>query len=754
MHFRLAVVTLNQWALDFEGNTRRIIDSITESYESGAIYRVGPELEVSGYSVEDGFYDGDTVFHCWQSLSEILKQTKSYDIVIDVGMPVHFNSLYNCRVICYKGRILFIRAKTSLAKEGIYREHRYFSAWPSAVGPIPFRLPDYMSPIDQDRYVPFGANFVLDLHDASLDLRRTLRVGWEICQELWDIKNVSSELYDNFGCHLVVNSSGSYWELRKLDHINTMIQGVSLRAGACYAYSNLVGCDGQRYVFSGKSCIYDRGDLVKMMRVDPRRLFKKMHIIYHDIDPQEISEHRAQMGIRPSTGSGTAKLVWDLLVNASRCGEIDQTYKVLELNLSRPYDQGNLKAKYTMHPDLKLTEEVAKSNLGVPARFEHEINCYVSLWLWDYLRRSNMRGFMVPLSGGLDSCSVAILVYCLCSHLHRMIMEDDQSVLAYVKNCLRIPEEEVKTRLATPAQICGLILKCCYLKTRFSGPDTESRARSLCQAIGANFSVVSIDGIYEQCLQFKQQTDTTQDQANLLEQNLQARLRMTMTYYLSEGSRIVLATGNVDEAIMGYLTKYDCSSADINPIGGLCKDDLKSFLKYCCSSLFKTHKQLVEVLQAIIDAPPSAELTGPEQRDEDEMGITYDEISVLGKVRRGIFGCCGPRGAFRRVWRNREKPPFCTKIRCLGGPKNPNQMAVELGELIKRFYLRYVGNRHKLTVLTPALHAETYSPDDNRFDHRQILFPPMSKQFDCINQMVSNICMYGCMDVPQVFGAK
>lgn len=41
----------------------------------------------------------------------------------------------------------------------------------------------------------------------------------------------------------------------------------------------------------------------------------------------------------------------------------------------------------------------------------------------------------------------------------------------------------------------------------------------------------------------------------------------------------MLGSGNVDEALRGYMTKYDCSSADINPIGGFSKVDLKSFLK-------------------------------------------------------------------------------------------------------------------------------------------------------------------------------
>ena len=38
-----------------------------------------------------------------------------------------------------------------------------------------------------------------------------------------------------------------------------------------------------------------------------------------------------------------------------------------------------------------------------------------------------------------------------------------------------------------------------------------------------------------------------------------------------KGFLLVLGSANVDEALRGYMTKYDCSSADINPIGGICK---------------------------------------------------------------------------------------------------------------------------------------------------------------------------------------
>lgn len=72
-------------------------------------------------------------------------------------------------------------------------------------------------------------------------------------------------------------------------------------------------------------------------------------------------------------------------------------------------------------------------------------------------------------------------------------------------------------------------------------------------------------------------------------QNIQARLRMVLSYLFAQlmlwvrnrsGGLLVLGSANVDEALRGYMTKYDCSSADVNPIGGISKTDLKKFLVY------------------------------------------------------------------------------------------------------------------------------------------------------------------------------
>lgn len=68
-----AVSTLNQWALDFDGNKERIFESILEAIDAGAAFRTGPELEICGYSCEDHFYESDTFLHSWEVLADLLK---------------------------------------------------------------------------------------------------------------------------------------------------------------------------------------------------------------------------------------------------------------------------------------------------------------------------------------------------------------------------------------------------------------------------------------------------------------------------------------------------------------------------------------------------------------------------------------------------------------------------------------------------------------------------------------------------------
>ena len=152
---------------------------------------------------------------------------------------------------------------------------------------------------------------------------------------------------------------------------------------------------------------------------------------------------------------------------------------------------------------------------------------------------------------------------------------------------------------------------------------------------------------------------------NLALQNVQARMRMILSYLFAQlilwargrsGGLLVLGSANVDESLRGYLTKYDCSSADVNPIGGISKTDLKRFLSYAAV------EYELRSLESILAAPPTAELEPLRegrlvQTDEQDMGLTYAELSDLGRLRKQ--SACGPYSTFCKLihsWKSSNTP--------------------------------------------------------------------------------------------------
>jgi len=106
-------------------------------------------------------------------------------------------------------------------------------------------------------------------------------------------------------------------------------------------------------------------------------------------------------------------------------------------------------------------------------------------------------------------------------------------------------------------------------------------------------------------------------------------------------------------------------------------------------------------------APPTAELEPirPDyvQTDEADLGMTYDELSRFGTLRK--------------VWRMGPVSMFRALVH-----EWAHMSPGEVADKVKRFFRRYAANRHKMTTITPSYHAENYSPDDNRFDLRQFLY--------------------------------
>ena len=68
------------------------------------------------------------------------------------------------------------------------------------------------------------------------------------------------------GVDFIVNGSGSYFELRKAYVAIDLVLAATRKCGGCYLFSNLRGCDGQRILFNGGSCIALNGQVVARTR--------------------------------------------------------------------------------------------------------------------------------------------------------------------------------------------------------------------------------------------------------------------------------------------------------------------------------------------------------------------------------------------------------------------------------------------------------------------------------------------------------
>ncbi|CAE7943157.1 nadsyn1 [Symbiodinium sp. KB8] len=605
---KVATCNLNQWAMDFKGNLERVKESIKEAKAQGCSFRTGPELEITGYGCEDHFLENDTFLHAWSSMADLLKTDLTDGILCDIGMPVmHRNVPYNCRVWVVNRSILGIRPKIFLANDGNYREMRWFTPWHIDPGNPGFgELEEYFLPreiaeITGNAKVPFGI-FAVSTKDTCL--------ATETCEELFtpDAPHIKLALD---GVEIIANGSGSHHQLRKLDKRIDLVRGATSKSGGVYLYANVKGCDGGRLYFDGCCMVWSNGKL--LAQGTQFGMLDEIEVVVATVNLNDVRSMRSNFIARSYQASSTPT-VHRVEVDFSLC-----------------------------HPDPLSISESQPIEPKIVNPME-EIAYGPSAWLWDYLRRSGQRGYFLPLSGGADSSSTAALVGIMCQRVFRELTEGTERskalVLADIRKVTRRP-------FYTPPSwqdFCGKIFVTCYMASEHSGSETRSRAENLAKQIGANHTSIAIrpitDGIvkvFQQC-QFesdkidksKVKADATWNQSgteDIALQNIQARSRMVMAYFMAQlmpwatdkamkgevgpgwGSLLVLGSANVDEALRGYYTKYDCSAADINPIGGINKRDLKAFLKWAAK------EKGIGELEKVANAVPTAELRPDKAHD-------------------------------------------------------------------------------------------------------------------------------------------
>lgn len=254
---------------------------------------------------------------------------------------------------------------------------------------------------------------------------------------------------------------------------------------------------------------------------------------------------------------------------------------------------------------------LSKNGLGVaitptivakPHTPEEEIAYGPACWLWDYLRRSGAAGFFVPLSGGIDSCATATIVFSMCRIVIRAIEEGNQVVIDDVRRIAAFSTVDPKTGLRelpkTPEKLCNQIFYTCFMgMENQSSTETRQRAKLLAEKIGSYHTDINIDetfnatknlltqatgfepkfkGKFAQLKYYKKIKKSLtlctvhggSHTSNIALQNIQARNRMVIAYYFAQtlcevrersggGSCLVLGSSNVDECLRG------CKSSEV-----------------------------------------------------------------------------------------------------------------------------------------------------------------------------------------------
>ena len=680
---KVASCTLNQWAMDFEGNKQRIIESLRQCVREKANIRIGPELEITGYGCEDHFLEEDTVIHSWEVLADIITHKEDFTahMLCDFGMPVNFRGIiFNCKVLVYQRKILLIRPKIAIANDGNYGESRYFTAWTKGYELEEFTIPSFLAYELKQQTCKFGVA-IIQYND--------LTYAPEICEELWIPYSPSIDLA-MAGCLVIGNSSGSHFQIGKHQRRKELIEEASKKNGGLFIYSNMVGCDGGKLYFDGGSFVVLNGKLIANGR---RFILEEVEVIFAIADLNEVISYRS--GIK------------------SRC--IQSLQKEIKI-------QRIIVNDYLLKNNYNLFTNPFKEIESKQYTFIEEIQYAPSCWLWDYLRRSSASALFLPLSGGADSATVAMIVSLLCKHIYTRITEYKDE---FVLNELRRIVNDVNYYPKSSKEICGLLFVTAFLETKHSTEINKCNSKQIADEIGSYHIEINIENIVNAFLDvfeqaFKRRPQSEKEGGSIIEdkqiQNLQGRIRMIMNYMIAglipwiqqrkHSFLLVLSSGNLDELITGFLTKYNSSSGDLNPIGSISKVRLRTFLEYCYNDL--GFASIGNVLKAI----PNEEHT--------ISSLTYKELSSMGMLRKDYK--CGPYSMFRRlmtIWLDKKKEDVLQKV--------------------KIFFQLYAKNRHKVTAITPSLHCESYSIDDSRYDLRPFLYNTSWKfQFNQIDNLINS----------------
>ena len=640
---KIAGSCVNQTPLDWSGNSRRLISVIQEAQNQHVDILCLPELAISGYGCEDAFFSH---FVIEQAEKELLKiAAVCHNIVVSVGLPiVHENCLFNTVCLIQNCQILGFVAKQDLAGDGIHYEPRWFKAWEPNI-------------IATHRIA--GKNYPLGDLIFEID---GVRIGFEICEDAWNGVRPAQKHYLN-NVDVILNPSASHFAFGKTIVREKLVTEASRSYCCTYVYSNLLGNESGRIIFDGEILISQNGNLLIRNK---RFSFQEYQIISTIIDITGIRKFRKKsFNFKPN------------------------------LNVSTIYGVAEIPTK-EYHYDFNAVS----SNLHSFESKEEEFYRAEILALFDYMRKSYSRGYVLSLSGGADSSACAVLVAKMFEEVKNEL--GDNVFLEKLKYC----------KLNSQRPLIEQLFLCVYQATENSGQQTFQSAKELATGLGAEFYNWNIQAHldnYHKMVEESIGRELNWKDDDITLQNIQARVRAPGIWMMANlRGGLLITTSNRSEAAVGYATMDGDTCGGLAPLGGIDKAFLIHWLKWAEKNLNIKQLSYVNSLQ------PTAELRPVEMAQTDETDLMpYPILDLI--ERHAIRDYQSPIEIFR-------------SIRGIA----PDNL---LKSYIRKFFTLWARNQWKRERYAPSFHLDDKNLDPKTWCRFPILSSSFAEELSSLEQL-------------------
>ena len=564
-------------------------------------------------------------------------------MVVSVGLPLrHVGAIYNVAALVADGRLLGFVGKQNLAGDGLHYEPRWFKPWPHATQAV-YSL--------HEQPIPIG-DLIFDIGGV--------RIGFEICEDAWVANRPGAELSVH-GVDIVLNPSASHFAFDKHEVRKRFVLEGSRAFSVCYVYANLLGNEAGRSIYDGDAMIASGG---RMLAKGPRFAYADAVVTtaVADIDENRLAKSRTS-SLFPVVRFAPGSVVISQFTWPDR--------SVVATNRTAapvPLETGDAWESSEHHKEEEFTRAIA-------------------LGLFDYLRKSRSRGYVVSLSGGADSAAVAILASLSVQWPHAELGPE-----AWWKKLEHIPGLQPDTDL--PTAVSQLLL-CAYQSTRNSGDVTRQAARDVASVIQANFLELDVDDIVEDYVNLVSAAigrPLSWDADDLALQNIQARSRGPSIWMLANvRGALLLATSNRSEAAVGYATMDGDTCGGLSPIAGIDKAFLRQWLSWM-ENHGPTGSPAWPALSAVNQQQPTAELRPQAAGQTDEQDLMPYEL--LDAIERAAI-------------RDKHAPLEVYQLMHEAFPEYRHN----LGVWVERFFQLWCRNQWKRERYAPSFHVDDKNLD-------------------------------------------